>query len=296
MGSFAAEVHGLVAAGDLEAALERLLERLATASTRLRDEAILHRAMLSQNNRNVRQGMIPQADSERVRSRINLAVLSLLADAEAEERRHRDIRGRKADSPAQQSAEGLGHGGGRIRILFLSANPPGTARIRVDAELSRIATELRASAGRERISLSQRVAVTPSELLQAMLDEQPHVLHFAGHGAAGGIILEGACGAPQQAPERALENLLLLFSDLLWCVILNACHSEAQARAIARRVPYVIGMSTAIPDAAAISFSTGFYKALGAGREIEFAYRAGLSSVQLEGLAGDDIPRMFRRE
>jgi hypothetical protein len=55
-------------------------------------------------------------------------------------------------------------------------------------------------------------------------------------------------------------------------------------------------MRAAIPDTAAISFSTGFYKALGAGRDIEFAYRVGISSVQLEGLEGGEIPLLLRRE
>lgn len=295
MGTFAAEIHGLVAAGELESALERLFERLAAGSARLRDEVILHKALLGQNNRNVRQALITHADAERVRARINLAVLSLLAEVEREgARRAGDGRGDARPSPRSLACGERGDEG-VLRILFLSANPPATTRIRVDAELSRIGAELRASAARKRISLSQRVAVTPAELLQAVLDELPDVVHFAGHGAAGGIILENACGEPQAVTEKALESLFALSPDAPRCVVLNACHSEAQAQAIARRVPYVVGMSAAMPDAAAVSFSAGFYKALGAGSDFEFAYRAGLSCVQLEGLEGDEIPRLLGR-
>ncbi|MHC4752724.1 MAG: CHAT domain-containing protein, partial [Planctomycetota bacterium] len=56
---------------------------------------------------------------------------------------------------------------------------------------------------------------------------------------------------------------------------------------------YVIGMNAAIPDETAISFSVGFYKAIGAGKDIEFAYKLGINSVQLEGLHGDEIPQLI---
>lgn len=57
--------------------------------------------------------------------------------------------------------------------------------------------------------------------------------------------------------------------------VLNACYSEAQAKAIARHIDYVIGMQQAIGDTAAIAFSAGFYQALGDGRNIEEAYKMG---------------------
>jgi hypothetical protein len=43
-------------------------------------------------------------------------------------------------------------------------------------------------------------------------------------------------------------------------------------------------MSQEIGDKAAISFSVGFYKALGANRNIEQAYKAGCIEMRLEGI------------
>jgi hypothetical protein len=43
-------------------------------------------------------------------------------------------------------------------------------------------------------------------------------------------------------------------------------------------------MSQAIGDDAAIAFSTGFYKALGANRTIEQAYKSGCVEIRLEGI------------
>jgi hypothetical protein len=80
------------------------------------------------------------------------------------------------------------------------------------------------------------------------------------------------------------------------CVILNACYSEIQANAIADHIPYVIGMSQAIGDKAAIAFSTGFYKALGAGCTFKEAYRFGCLEIQLENIAEHLTPILHRKK
>ncbi len=61
-----------------------------------------------------------------------------------------------------------------------------------------------------------------------------------------------------------MAQLFELCSDHVHCVVLNACYSEPQARAIVRHIDYVIGMKQAIGDESAIKFSVGFYDALGA--------------------------------
>jgi hypothetical protein len=66
-------------------------------------------------------------------------------------------------------------------------------------------------------------------------------------------------GQAKFVDAEALAGLFKLFADRVQCVILNACYSEVQAEAIARYIPYVIGMSEAIGDRAAIEFSVGFY-------------------------------------
>ncbi len=45
-------------------------------------------------------------------------------------------------------------------------------------------------------------------------------------------------------------------------VCLNACYSEKQAHAIAQHIDCVVGMSDAVGDESAVSFSASFYQAL----------------------------------
>lgn len=66
------------------------------------------------------------------------------------------------------------------------------------------------------------------------------------------------------------------------CVLLNACYSEVQAEVIAEHIDYVIGMTQEIHDTAAISFSKGFYLALGNKCPIEECYEYGCNAIQLQ--------------
>ena len=119
-----------------------------------------------------------------------------------------------------------------------------------------------------------------------MLDFKPQIVHFTGHGAGkDGLVFEDATGQIKLVDSEALANLFKLFSNRVECVVLNACYSEVQAEAITQHVDYVIGMSQAIGDRAAIEFAIGFYTALGAGESIEFAYELGRNAIQLEGIA-----------
>ncbi|HEY9661813.1 MAG TPA: TIR domain-containing protein, partial [Allocoleopsis sp.] len=177
------------------------------------------------------------------------------------------------------------------KILILAANPKGTTRLRLDEEVREIGERLARSKQRDQFELKPQWAVRPRDIQRAMLDETPQIVHFSGHGdEAEGLIFEDEVGNPKFVDGAALAGLFSLFSDQLECVVLNGCYSETQANAIAKHIPYVIGMNQSIDDKAAIAFSVGFYDALGAGRSVEFAYKLGCSAIQLAGLAGHDIP------
>jgi hypothetical protein len=193
------------------------------------------------------------------------------------------------------------------KILFLAANPIGTNRLRLDEEVREIEEGLRRARRCQDFELVQKWAVRPLDIRRALLDESPNIIHFSGHGDASGssapadgrkltpvgsvnspvghLIVEDDQGNPKPIEPKALANLFELFADGLDCVVLNACYSEAQAKAIAEFVPYVVGTNQAIGDRAAIEFAIGFYDGLGAGRPIEFAFKLGRSAIEMEGLS-----------
>lgn len=182
-------------------------------------------------------------------------------------------------------------------ILFLSANPKGTSRLRLDQELRDIDEGLRRSRHRDSFQLEQRMAARPRDIQRAMLDVSPQIVHFSGHGTgANGLVFENESGRPQHVDGLALANLFALFADQVRCVVLNGCYSEVQAKAITAHVDYVIGMSEAIGDRAALEFAVGFYDALGAGRTVEFAHQLGCSAIQLSGVAEHLTPVLIKNE
>lgn len=180
--------------------------------------------------------------------------------------------------------------GSTIKILFLGASPIDEVRLRIDEEQRDIETGLRLATLRDQFELKSQWAVTSKTLQQAMLDEKPTIVHFSGHGDTKGIAVEDPLGNSKLIDNDAIGSLFELFSDNIQCVVLNSCYSESQAQEIAKHVPYVIGMKSSVNDKAAIAFAVGFYTALGAGKDIPFAYKMGVVAIKMEGVTGSDIP------
>jgi uncharacterized protein YjbI with pentapeptide repeats len=204
-------------------------------------------------------------------------------------------------------------------ILVLAANPRGTTTLRLDEEVREIQRDMERGKYRDRYVLQQRWAVQIQDLRRALLDYEPQILHFSGHGIGSerpeessspnrdinpspeseleteGLVFEDDTGKPKLVSIEALTNLFQLFSNSMECVILNACYSENQAQAISQHIPYVIGMKRAIGDRAAIEFAIGFYDGLLAGKSIEFSYRLGCSAIQTAGIPEHLTPVLKRK-
>jgi hypothetical protein len=174
-------------------------------------------------------------------------------------------------------------------ILFLGANPTNTTQERLAEEVREIDTELRLGKKRNSLHLEQRWAVTTATLRRALLRFESKFIHFSGHGEIAGIILEDQNGEAKLVPSDALADMISIFADNVECVILNACYSESQAKSIIQHIPYVIGMSTAVPDASAIKFAAGFYGDIANGWAIEKSFKLGKASVAADGLEKDMI-------
>ncbi len=181
-------------------------------------------------------------------------------------------------------------------ILLLATNPKGTVSLRLQEEEREVRERLRL-AGYGKMPINSTSATRPRDIQQAMLDFKPQVVHFSGHGAGkNGLVFEDVTGQEKLVSSEALASLFKLFSSRVECVVLNACYSDFQAKAISQYINYVIGMSQSIGDKAAIEFSVGFYTALGAGESIEFAYELGCNAIQLEGISEDLTPVLYKKK
>ncbi len=182
----------------------------------------------------------------------------------------------------------------KIRILFLTANPTDTNRLRLDEESRAIDQSLRRAEFRDRFVLEQFQAVRVSDLQECLLRFKPHIVHFSGHGSEEGeIYLQDSSGMSRPVSEKSLGKLFAVLKDNIRCVVLNACYSRTQADAIAEHIDAVVGMSTAIGDQAAISFSAAFYQALAYGRDLQTAFDLGTIQIDLESIPEEETPQLI---
>lgn len=205
-------------------------------------------------------------------------------------------------------------------ILFLAANPKGTTPLRLGEESQELQTGLERSRYRDSFRIEHRWALTPRDMQRALLTCEPEIVHFSGHGVGiepaseelssaskfnvvtetttepEGLLFENAMGYSQLVSAEAIGNLFALFADKVECVVLNACYSETQAKAISQHVEYVVGMKRAIGDAAAIEFARGFYDALLAGRTVGFAYQMGCNAIQMQGISEHLTPVLIQHK
>jgi hypothetical protein len=181
-----------------------------------------------------------------------------------------------------------------IKILFLAANPSDSTRLRLDEESRGIDQVLRQAEFRDRFEIAQHWAVRVADLQGLLLRHRPDIVHFSGHGSKSNeIVLADNSGDSHPVSVRALSRLFSVLKDDIRCVVLNACYSEPQAQAIAQHIECVIGMSRAIGDQAAISFSTSFYQALGYGKDVKTAFELGCVQIDLENLGEQDTPKLL---
>jgi hypothetical protein len=175
----------------------------------------------------------------------------------------------------------------KIKILFLSANPPNTKWIRVDEEAREVHENLRHGPQRDSFELHLHPAVRAGDLQPLLMEYEPHIVHFSGHSShATKIIFEGGGGKGKQIKTKALVNVFRLYSHHVRMVVLNACLTDSQAEALTQVIDCAVGIDRIIGDQAAVKFAGAFYLALSYGKTIRNAFDS--AQAQLDML---DLPR-----
>ena len=185
-----------------------------------------------------------------------------------------------------------------IRVLILGAGLPGTESVRIDREIRAIQETIEPGMARDNIEVRIRLAVRSEDISQALLKDEPRLVHFAGHGGGteGSFAAEGDYGLAHILPVDGLVRLFRGAGQSVECVVVNACETELLARGLSEVIPYAIGMRQPVRDRSAIRFSVGFYQAVSAGRPIEDAFELGVGQMMMVPV-GDDpsAPVLFRR-
>lgn len=185
----------------------------------------------------------------------------------------------------------------KIVVLFLASNPIDQASLRLDAEAREISEMIKKSKHRDAITFQTCWAVRPKDVLQAINEHNPSIVHFSGHGSDNDeIIFETENGQTKVVSKEAIVQTMMASSDDIRLVFFNTCYSKNQAHAVVKHVEAAIGMQTSIGDRAALVFSSQFYSAIGFGHSLERAFDQAKALLMLEGIPEEETPELFIRE
>ena len=184
-----------------------------------------------------------------------------------------------------------------MKILLLASNPTTTGQVLLDEEVRAIEEKIARSAGRDAVQVVSKWAVRPDDMQQALLDHEPTIVHFSGHGAGrSGIVLHGDVpDTDYLVTGDALKHLFATLRGKIRIVVLNACESSEQANNVAEVIDFVVGMDDSVDDETARKFASAFYLGIASARSIDTAFHMGISSVKLHGLPDDHVPRLYVR-
>lgn len=195
---------------------------------------------------------------------------------------------------AEQAIAKLAQPMAQIVVLFLASNPIDQHQLQLDEEARSIGQMIRSSRHRDVVKLETRWALRSTDLVQALNECQPTIVHFSGHGSEEDeIVFQTASGMTKVVSKEAIVQVLKTVADDIRLVFFNTCHSHGQAEAVVEHIEAAIGMNTSIGDEAARVFSSNFYSAIGFGHSVQKAFDQARAALMLEGIAEHDTPALF---
>ena len=112
-----------------------------------------------------------------------------------------------------------------------------SSRLALDEEARSIEEKVRDAKHRDSVVVKTRWAVRPDDLQQALLEIDPSVVHFSGHGGGTvGIVMHSADQDKENmVAADALADLFRVLKGDIRVVVLNACYSERRPRLLWQR-------------------------------------------------------------
>jgi hypothetical protein len=194
---------------------------------------------------------------------------------------------RRGASPAKRAA---------LRVALLVTNPERRASLQTGIEARDIEAGLKASGNWDKIELKISLAPTLVNLLDALNQFRPNVLHFSGHGGGGALLFDNERPGVDGGTVLNFEMIERVVSatafrpDLL---VLAACDTVQGADVFLSGVPAVVAMADEIDDDAACAFSQQFYRSLASGASIANALTQAKLILEQKGYHDAQLPTLI---
>lgn len=188
----------------------------------------------------------------------------------------------------------------KVTVLFIAADPLSapfgrTPRLLLDEDVRHIRKKVRAAEYRDALEFDLRWVARADDLLHALNERRPQIVHFKGHGDIEGLLLVGADGDRHLVDPTALARTFELFGADVRVVFMSACLSLPQAQAVANVVGCVVGTPSGISEVAAITFDAEFYRAIAFGQSVQSAFDQASIALKLDKPEEHELPQLVVR-
>lgn len=273
-------------------------QKISTESTRLNQEnqrlqhalASEHRKQEQQQKKRLAEQKQIQDAQERSQRAHERTIFSMNANLARHERLH---------AVTASELERLNALPQKIVVAFFASDPgrDSATRLALDEEARSIGEKIRSSKHRDAVQLQTRWAVRPLDILQAINELSPTIVHFSGHGSEQDeLVLQDDRGQPKLISKQAIVQTISVASESVRLVVFNTCFSFNQAQEAVKHVDAAIGMNTSIGDEAARVFSSQLYSGIGFGRSIVAAFNQAKAALMMEASDEAETPRLYIKE
>lgn len=303
------EIQALIGDAKLEDAINKFKAWAKGRDSDLENAIILLQARYNALKRNANLNLLEPNDIARESNRIINALLELLRGVKSD--------GDSSTPPPSVNQHSIPNPETVIEpkktILFFASNPLDTGQLQLEKEFAGISASLQEK--QAIFNVFSKWATRANEVQSEIVKRKPQIIHFSGHGVGAlvdnsravgrpsqiesGLIFQDARGRSQVMDTGDLKRMFELFAKYnmkVNTVVLNACYSAEQAKAIMPHVDYVVGMTTAVGDEAAIVFAKEFYAILAETGNVEMAFDFGVSAINIDNLPDGDTPKLYPRD
>jgi len=181
----------------------------------------------------------------------------------------------------------------RLRIAFLATNPDAAHALRTDIEMRDVAQAIRKTNYRDAVDTRYIPAARLGDLLDALNEFRPNIIHFSGHGGGQTLLFDNEAVYDDGGEEidfGLINDVVSATDEMPILLVFNACDTLNGADIFLQNVNAVVAMSDSIDDAAAVFFATRFYSAIANGQSVGTALKQGKLILKAAKFADADLP------
>jgi hypothetical protein len=177
-----------------------------------------------------------------------------------------------------------------MKVLYIASNSHDAATLRIEQEITEL-QRVASQASGDAVNFVFLPSLPFEDIEQSVASLQADIVHISAHGGPNELWLSNSAENKVRLTAEALQSLLT--SHVPHLIYVNACNSDAIAKALAGFVPYAIGTSAPITNFAARKSAVTFYRCLLRGQSLQDAFNASAATVRTLSEGNSVETRLF---